>query len=625
MLGISQADGLELLDILEEKEADATLRELVSPIDFFPLYYDNFFVPRGYAVALVDMAGSRASTGCLDVGGPSEIDGTAAVVEWLAGEGYAVDGTTGVKVTADWSNGKVAMIGKSWDGSAPYGVAARATEGLATIVSLAGLSHWHSDFWTNGVRYGGSPTLWHDRHSDNPSMDGYCTETRNHLLSNEENPDPSIDFWQERNYVKDAGNFEASVFMIYGKNDYNVKPVNFGRMWEALTEHDVPRKMWLSQVAHEEPFDFRREEWINTIHRWFDYWLHDIENGIMDEPTVEVEHEPGEWTNYSDWPNGSSSTYLWFGKSRNGEEQSPGVLWTDTRYVDSGAAGFREIRRNLNVLARDPFLSRDDRLVFLTPALSEPLHVSGETTVTVEANIDGQNATFSALLVDYGTDERIHHATGGLETLDKETCIGQGTEADTGCYYDVGLRTHTADFEVVTRGWVNTAYHVGEETLNPNGTYQVTWDLQHHDYVFKEGHRIGIVITGPETHLHNDRHPTTNNDIEVKFGQSKVQLPVVGGQQALRDALDPSASSIKAVVESFEEEGAFEDDGVARSLTTHLTAVDRYEEKELAEKVVKHMKNFKMLLEYQKENDLISEEAYNVLQFDADSLITKWQ
>ena len=35
----------------------------------FPLFYDNYFVPRGYAFAAVDMAGTARSTGCVDVGG----------------------------------------------------------------------------------------------------------------------------------------------------------------------------------------------------------------------------------------------------------------------------------------------------------------------------------------------------------------------------------------------------------------------------------------------------------------------------------------------------------------------------------------------------------------------------
>ena len=32
--------------------------------DKWPLFYDNYFVPRGYAVVLLDMVGTDNSTGC---------------------------------------------------------------------------------------------------------------------------------------------------------------------------------------------------------------------------------------------------------------------------------------------------------------------------------------------------------------------------------------------------------------------------------------------------------------------------------------------------------------------------------------------------------------------------------
>lgn len=627
-LEVTRSDGLELREELSEDNVDTTLRELVDPIDFFPLFYDNYFVPRGYAVALVDLPGSRASTGCIDVGGPAEIDGTTAVVEWLAGEGNAVDGTSGEEVIADWSSGKSALIGKSWDGSVPYGVAGKAPEGLTTIVPQGALSHWHSDFWANGVRYGGSPTIWHEGQNDNPSMENYCSKTYAHLDNNQENPNPNIDFWQERNYLNEVDNFEASVFMIHGKNDYNVKPINYGRMWDALVEHGIPRKMWLSQVAHEEPFDFRRDEWIDTLHRWFDYWLHDVDNEIMDEPKVEIEHKPGEWNAYDSWPNGSKSTHLWLGNAGGEDDPRQGTLWQDARYVSEDSVSFKEIRHNLNTLAKNPYLDRDYRQVFLSPELSAPVRVSGEPTVTVETNIDGQDATLSALLVDYGKAERI---TGnGLKSLETKSCFGSGTKKDNGCYFDVGLDIHTSDFEVVTRGWVNSAFYIGEQTLDPGKNYQMTWDLQPHDYVFEEGHRIGIAITGPETHLHNDHHPTTNIDIDIQLGSSTVQLPVVGGQRALENAfcctdLPTSADNMLILVEHFKEEGAFADDEAPHSLRLHLTAVNHYENQGAADKVVKHMDGFKDLLNHQLDKDLISEDAFDALSSQSDELIKNWQ
>lgn len=86
-----------------------------------------------------------------------------------------------------------------------------------------------------------------------------------------------------------------------------------------------------------------------------------------------------------------------------------------------------------------------------------------------------------------------------------------------------------------------------------------------------------------------------------------------------------SANELKSKVEEFEGKEDFENEGVARSLKIHLTAVAIYEEKKLAEKVVKHMESFKMLLDYQKENELISEKAYNYLKESSENLIRKWQ
>ena len=50
-----------------------------------PLFYDNYFVPRGYAFVGVDLAGTNRSDGCVDVGGRSDIQSAKAVVDWLNG------------------------------------------------------------------------------------------------------------------------------------------------------------------------------------------------------------------------------------------------------------------------------------------------------------------------------------------------------------------------------------------------------------------------------------------------------------------------------------------------------------------------------------------------------------
>ncbi|WP_269410207.1 FIMAH domain-containing protein [Lentibacillus daqui] len=51
-----------------------------------------------------------------------------------------------------------------------------------------------------------------------------------------------------------------------------------------------------------------------------------------------------------------------------------------------------------------------------------------------------------------------------------------------------------------------------------------------------------------------------------------------------------------------------------RFLQIHLTAVGHYEKQKKAEKVVKHMNSFTLLLDQHKESGLITEEVYNKLK-----------
>lgn len=92
------------------------------------------------------------------------------------------------------------------------------------------------------------------------------------------------------------------------------------------------------------------------------------------------------------------------------------------------------------------------------------------------------------------------------------------------------------------------------------------------------------------------------------------------------EGVEVSAAEIKTLVEGFEEAGEFTNsDDAAHSLKLHLTAVERFENQEAAEKVVNHMNSFKLLLDHQKDNEFISENAYHTLQAEADALIAKWE
>ena len=97
-------------------------------LDRWPLFYDNYFVPRGYAVVLLDMVGTSNSTGCPVTGGTPDHLSAVVGIDWLNGrrKGYDKDGN---EVVADWHNGRTGMIGKSYDGTLANGAASTGVEG----------------------------------------------------------------------------------------------------------------------------------------------------------------------------------------------------------------------------------------------------------------------------------------------------------------------------------------------------------------------------------------------------------------------------------------------------------------------------------------------------------------
>src|SRR4051812_30043232 len=123
--------------------------------DRWPLFLDNYFIPRGYAYVLGQMNGTGYTTnGCPMHGGPGDIAGEKSIVDWLNGrvKAYKAADLTSAPVVADWHNGSSAMIGKSYDGTLSTGVAATGVEGLKTIVPVSAISSWYLSSRTGGIR-----------------------------------------------------------------------------------------------------------------------------------------------------------------------------------------------------------------------------------------------------------------------------------------------------------------------------------------------------------------------------------------------------------------------------------------------------------------------------------------
>jgi X-Pro dipeptidyl-peptidase len=478
----------------------------------FPLFYDNYFVPRGYGYVAVDMAGTARSTGCTDMGASSDILSVKAVVDWLNGNATAVD-SAGNPVEADWSNGRTAMIGKSYDGTLANGVAATGVEGLETIVPIGAISSWYDYTRYQGLPFSYNyPTFLSSYVARNRTEPVDCSESLATMAAQDgDETGAYTDFWAARDYRRgptmDASKVRASVFIVHGLQDNNVKATNASRWWEELGRHGVDRKMWLSRVGHVDPFDSDRESWVRTLHRWFDHELLDIDNGIDHEPAVRVETAPSRWEAQRDWPveqRGMVLTPRADGRLVLGRGSSAGATWVNDPTQTEAKA----------LTAGD----NPHRLLFTTGALTRPLRLTGAPRIELEVSHSAPTGQIGVALVDYGDAERVLSQGDGVVTGTTESCWGASAETDDACYLDVRHRLGSTPLQVLSRGWAR---------LDGAGRHRVTVDMIPNDTIVPAGHQLGLVVVGAYRGwvVTVDPAPTT---YRLELGGTLLRLPLEG-------------------------------------------------------------------------------------------------
>jgi X-Pro dipeptidyl-peptidase len=529
--------------------------------DKFPLYYDNYFVPRGYAFIAAQAVGTAWSTGCPLHGGPGDVAGFKAVIDWLRGRLPAYDSrtTSTTQVFADWDNGKNAMFGKSYDGTFANGVAATGVEGLTTIVPISGISEWYDYSRSNGIRQSQAGTHYPASLSSSitsntstanlgvapPSNNASCSASRAAMSAVDGDADGNINpFWDDRNYNNNVSNVQASVFVSHGLNDDNVKTDQFGEWWAGLAANNVPRKIWLGLVGHVDPFDYRRSVWVSTIHRWYDYWLQGIQNGIMDEPRATVETSTNVFEDYADWPLPGTQNIDVF--LRGGQTTSvPGSLALNS----GGTLGTRLLTdspgQSETTMVNLPLGSQTNRLVFITPVLSQPLRISGTAIVDMYSSFNKSSAYVGAVIADYAPTSfvKASRSGDGISTSSSEDCWGESFGLDDACYRIVNKTTQTINPLTgsspsgyrVTRGIldaVNRDDYSTDSPLVPGQQYELKFPLLATDYTFPAGHRIGITLVSNYSGYGTTNTTSPTAQITVDTFRTKVILPVVGGYAA---------------------------------------------------------------------------------------------
>jgi X-Pro dipeptidyl-peptidase len=400
-------------------------------------------------------------------------------------------------------------------------VAATGVRGLETIVPISAISSWYDYLRYNGsLRSTGYPNYLQSVVSNRVAE---CAAVTSALATDSAETTGDYNaFWRARDYRPAAGRVHASVFVVHGVNDLNVTTGQFAAWWQELAEHRVPRKIWLHRTGHVDPFDVRRAEWVDTLHQWFDYWLHGLRNGALAEPRATLETAPGVFTEARDWPlPGTRDVTVKLGTSV--------ASYTDTALTEDAAVAA-------------PTTEVAGRLAALYGPLTAPLRISGSPSVRLKVQVDRPTTQLTARLVDYGTATRVDYRRGeGVRTLTTESCWGASTPADDACYLDVAERVATTDHEVLTRGWLDAAHHVSlrfTTPLRPGRWYTVTVPLNAYDVTVPAGHTLGLILTQSDPQF--TEAPNTGATVKVDLAASRLTLPVTG-----RATLAPAPTTTK--------------------------------------------------------------------------------
>lgn len=367
--------------------------------------YDNF-IPHGYALAQVAVFATEESTGCFDYRGDGEGQGIHEAVEWLG--------------TQNWSNGNVAIYGKSYEGATAWEAAAQGSEHLKTIVPISGTTALGPLLYKNGSaearsqvmhsNYGGSILDY-----DGDDLDNLCADVLEGFLAGPTRYglgelDPYMDnYYDERSHIDKAlGTYNGSIYWVQGMQDWNVDPHQVfggppGTHWYQTYvdegyevagmlgqwEHNYPDQ-WTKHNNQESGYggeaiqNMTRWDWGQDLFEWMEYYL----KGIGEKPDLhaQIQRNDGEWRIEETWPPADATVH----------QLNISDCGNDGAFVGGGAA---VVGGGQSVEITCPALSEDD------------LHIAGMATFHLLAvpTFDGGQVFIE--MQDATTGVRLGHAT----------------------------------------------------------------------------------------------------------------------------------------------------------------------------------------------------------------------
>ncbi len=465
----------------------------------------NDWVPRGFAVVHSCSPGTGMSQGCPTVGGDNESLAPKAVIDWLNGraKGYKeLDSNEEVK--ASWCTGKVGMTGTSYNGTLPLAAATTGVDGLEAIIPVAPNTSYYHYYRSHGlVRHPGGymgediDVLYNFIHSGHPAVRDYCDSNvrdKEFTAGFARESGDYNDFWAGRDYLNDMKPMKAALLMAHAFNDWNVMPEHSVRIYQAAKEKGLPHQVFFHQGGHGGPPPLK------MMNRWFTRYLYGVENDVEKDPKAWIVREDKDRrspTSYPDYPHPEAQMVTLY---PSGDGNELGQLQTQPATAPAEGTIIDNFSFGGDVLAKVEWTNH--RLLFATPKLTEPIHVSGTAKLKVRLACNKPAANLSVWLVS-------------LPWTDSQRLTD----------------------DVITRGWADPQNYKSltqGEPLEPGKFYDLEFDLQPDDQIIQKDEQIGLMIFSSDRDF--TLWPKPGTELTVDLSATSLQLPVVGGDASFTAA-----------------------------------------------------------------------------------------
>jgi predicted acyl esterase/uncharacterized membrane protein len=427
----------------------------------------NDWGPRGYAILNIDVRGFNESKGCVEVWGPNEQKDQKAIVEWAAKQ--------------PWSDGRVALVGKSYVGTTTLEGAVEAPKALKAIIAIAPVASAYEDWHYGGVPNGeqvASPLAGYQvlegSTPDGSGVDaienaanGMCDPT---LSARASDPRAIYDnFYKERDFSARAKDIKAAVMYVHGYEDQNVKISVADEFFNAV------RSPKLGLFGHWDHIWPPRPDAEVFFLAWLDQYLKGKNIGLGRLPNALVENNNEKTRGFEQWPTPKAKTknmYLDFDKSSLADVAKEGSAQL---LLDS--TGARSVSGNVNT-----------ELSFARK-LKSPFELAGTPRLSVKGTLAGaENGYLAAYLFDEAGETS----------------------------------------ELISFGMFNIAHRNGHdkyEPVTPTETLKFDLRLLTTDHVFKKGHTLRLEVRAARPATDSSlSHPSEPGILTIESGPKGTRL-----------------------------------------------------------------------------------------------------